>query len=70
MRRFTLLALSLLAVSAFAQQPKVSEKVDVNLVNAYRCKAVLLQKLGDKGAVTARRRLARSGNDHAKIAHP
>jgi VWFA-related protein len=32
MRRFTLFALSLLAVSAFAQQPKVSEKVDVNLV--------------------------------------
>src|SRR5258707_4079420 len=32
MRRFTVLALSLLAVSAFAQQPKVSEKVDVNLV--------------------------------------
>lgn len=32
MRRLTVLALSLLAVSAFAQQPKVSEKVDVNLV--------------------------------------
>ncbi len=32
MRRFTVLALSLLAVSAFAQQPKISEKVDVNLV--------------------------------------
>src|SRR5258708_14716783 len=32
MRRFTVLALSLLAVSAFAQQPKIYEKVDVNLV--------------------------------------
>src|SRR5258706_338246 len=32
MRRFTVLLLSLLAVSAFAQQPKVSEKVDVNIV--------------------------------------
>jgi VWFA-related protein len=32
MRRFTVSLLSLLAVSAFAQQPKVSEKVDVNLV--------------------------------------
>jgi len=32
MRRITVLLLSLLAVSAFAQQPKVSEKVDVNLV--------------------------------------
>ncbi len=32
MRRFIVSALSLLAVSGFAQQPKVSEKVDVNLV--------------------------------------
>jgi VWFA-related protein len=32
MRRFTILVLSLLAVSAFAQQPRVSEKVDVSLV--------------------------------------
>lgn len=31
--------------------------IDVNLVNAYRCKAVLLQKLNDKGAVAARRRV-------------
>lgn len=32
--------------------------LDGNLVNAYRCKAVLLQKSGDKGAVAARRRVA------------
>jgi VWFA-related protein len=32
MRHFTVLLLSLFAVSAFAQQTKVSEKVDVNLV--------------------------------------
>src|SRR6059058_1277946 len=32
MRRFMFTVLSLLAVSGFAQQPNVSEKVDVNLV--------------------------------------
>jgi tetratricopeptide (TPR) repeat protein len=32
--------------------------IDDHLVNAYRCKAVLLQKLNDKGAVAARRRVA------------
>ena len=32
MRGFTVFLLSLLAISAFAQQPKVSERVDVNLV--------------------------------------
>jgi tetratricopeptide (TPR) repeat protein len=30
---------------------------DDKLVNAYRCKAVLLQKLGDKGAANARRKV-------------
>jgi tetratricopeptide (TPR) repeat protein len=31
--------------------------LDDKLVNAYRCKAVLLQKLGDKGAAAARRKV-------------
>jgi len=30
---------------------------DDRLVNAYHCKAVLLQKLGDKGAITTRRKI-------------
>jgi len=32
--------------------------LDDRCCNAHRCKAVLLQKLGDKGAITARRRVA------------